>query len=116
MPKAVHRSGCHGHTTARHLPLDHCNLQRQMGVNNLPKVVMRQRDGWESNLQPLSCESDTPTTRLPTKPQTQITGYFSMFVMCCYRPRAACIATSRPSVDFEVGVEDTVCELLTASS
>ena len=34
------------------LPLDHCDLQRQMGVNNLPKVVTRQRGGRESKLQP----------------------------------------------------------------
>jgi len=46
------------------LTLDHCDLQRQMGVNNLHEVVTRQRGGRESNSQPLSCESNTLTTRL----------------------------------------------------
>ena len=34
------------------LLLDYCNLQRHMGVNNLPKVVTRQRGGRELNSQP----------------------------------------------------------------
>jgi len=29
------------------LPLDHCDLQGHVGVNSLPKVVTRQRRGWE---------------------------------------------------------------------
>jgi len=48
MPKAVRRSGCHDKHNSPWpltrqpcmLPLDHCNLQRHMGVNNLPKVVI----------------------------------------------------------------------------
>jgi len=43
------------------LPLDHCDLQRKMGVNNLPKVVIRQRCGRESNSQLDGCEFNCPT-------------------------------------------------------
>jgi len=47
MPKAVHRSGCRDkHNSPRPLTpqsimpsLNHCDLQRHLGVNNLPKVV-----------------------------------------------------------------------------
>ena len=69
VPKAVYRSGCRDkhncpwpHTA---VPLDHWDLQRQMGVNNLLKVVTRQRGGWESNSQQSSCKSNALTTRLP---------------------------------------------------
>ena len=58
MPKAVYRCDCR----AKQLPavrfkpgfpytgvgmssLGHCNLQRHMGVNNLPKVVTEQHHG-----------------------------------------------------------------------
>jgi len=59
VPKAVHCSGCHDkHNCPRPLtlqlcmlPLDHWDLQTQMGVNNLPKVVTRQHGGRELNLQ-----------------------------------------------------------------
>ena len=73
--KAVHRSGCCDKhncpwplTPQSHMlvPLDHCNLQRQMGVNNLPKVVTRQRGSRKSNSQPSSCKSNALTTRLPS--------------------------------------------------
>jgi len=77
VPKAVYHNGCHnkhsfccprwdlnlGPLTLQ-LPLNHCDLQRRMGVNNLPKVVTRQCGGWESNSQPSSCEPNTLTTRL----------------------------------------------------
>ena len=51
LTKAVHRSGCHDkHNWPRPLApqsfmpsLDHCDLQRHVGVNNLPKVVSPQR-------------------------------------------------------------------------
>jgi len=32
--------------------LNHCDLLRHVGVNNLPKVVTRQRRGRELNSQP----------------------------------------------------------------
>jgi len=64
IPKAVHRSGCHDkHNCPRPLtpqtgmlPLDQCDLQTQMDVNNLPKIVTQQHGGWESNSQPSSCQ------------------------------------------------------------
>ena len=40
--------------------LNHCVLLRHVGVNNLPKVVTRQRRGRES--QPASCKSDALAT------------------------------------------------------
>jgi len=43
------------------LPLDHCDLQRHMGVNNLAKVVTRQRGGREWNwTRNLMVASSTP--------------------------------------------------------
>jgi len=42
-----------------------CDLQRNVGVNNLPKVVTRQRRGRELNSQRSSCKSNSITTRLP---------------------------------------------------
>jgi len=73
VPKAVHRSGCrdkHNYpwTLIRQsiIPsLNHCNLPRHVGVNNLPKVVTRQRRGRELNAQPASCKSNAFATRLP---------------------------------------------------
>jgi len=76
MPKAVYHSGCRDEDKCPRWdsnvssltpqsgtsPLDHCNLQRHVGVNNLPKVVTRQRSGWESNLQPLRRESNALIT------------------------------------------------------
>jgi len=54
------------------LSLDHCKLQRHMGVNNLPTVVTSQRGGRKSNSQPSICESNAPTTRLQSHvPQQQ---------------------------------------------
>ena len=58
VPKAVHRSGCrdkHNYQQPLTLqsvmpPLDHCDLQRHVGVNNLPKVVARYNHGRELNL------------------------------------------------------------------
>ena len=38
-----------------------------MGVNNLPKVVTRQRGGRESNLQPSSYKCNAVTTKLLTR-------------------------------------------------
>jgi len=62
VPKAVHRSGCRDkHNWPRPLTpqsimpsLNHCDLPRHVGVNNLPKVVTRQRRGRELNSQPAS--------------------------------------------------------------
>ena len=51
------------------LPLNHCDLQWHVGMNNLPKVVTRQPGGRESNPQPPSCQSDALTTRLPSHPR-----------------------------------------------
>ena len=73
MPKAVHCSGCRDkHNWLRPLTLQsvmpslkHCDLLRQVGVNNLPKVVTQQRRGREVNLQPASCKSNALATRLP---------------------------------------------------
>jgi len=72
MPKAVHRHGCRDKhnwpwplTLQSIMPsLNHCDLLRYVGVNNLPKVVTRQRRGRELNLQPSSCKSNALTTRL----------------------------------------------------
>ena len=68
VPEAVCR-GCYCdslHNWPRHLtpqpytlPLDHCDLQRQTGVNYLPRIVTWQRGGRESNWQP-SVASSTP--------------------------------------------------------
>jgi len=44
-------------------PLDHCNVQKHTGVNNLPEVVIRQRRGRESNS---SCKSKDLSTTLPS--------------------------------------------------
>jgi len=78
------------HTAVRHVPLHRCNLQRHVGVNNLPKVVTRQCGSRELNSQPSSCESNTLTTRLlatcvqnklavhkhlPTTAEVTTTGY-----------------------------------------
>jgi len=74
VPKAVHHSGCRDkHNWLRPLTpqlimpsLNHCDLlPQQVGVNNLPKVVTRQRHGWELNSQPASCKSNALATRLP---------------------------------------------------
>ena len=74
VPKAVHHSGCHDkHNWPRPLilqsimpSLNHCDLLRRMGVNNLPNVVTRQCCGRELNSQPASCKSNTLATRLPS--------------------------------------------------
>ena len=76
-PRLYYHSGCRvRHNCQRPLtlqpctlPLDHCNLWRQMGMNNLPKVVTRLHCGWESNSQPSSCKSNAITTRLPNPTQ-----------------------------------------------
>ena len=76
VPKAVHRSGCRDkHNRSRPLTpqsimpsLNHCDLLRHVGVNNLPKVVTRQRRGRELNSQPASCKSNALATRLPCHP------------------------------------------------
>ena len=64
VPKAIHRSGCRDkHNWPRPLTpqsimplLKHSDLLRHVGVglNNLPKVVTRQRRGRELNSQPAS--------------------------------------------------------------
>jgi len=72
VPKAVHRSGCRDkHNWPRPLTpqsimpsLNHCDLPRHVGVNNLPKVVTRQRRGRELNSQSASCKSNALATRL----------------------------------------------------
>jgi len=45
--------------------VNQCDLQRHVGVNNLPEVVTRQRRGRELNSQPSSCKSNALITRLP---------------------------------------------------
>jgi len=73
VPKAVHRSGCRDACNCSRpltphpdtLPLDHCDLQRHVGLNNLPTVVIRQQGGRESISQPSSCEPDALITGLP---------------------------------------------------
>ena len=73
VPKAVHHSGCRDkHNWPRPLTpqsimpsLNICDLLRHVhGVNNLPKVVTRQRRGRELNSQPASCKSNALATRL----------------------------------------------------
>jgi len=62
MPKTVHRSGYRDKhnwlqpvTPQSIMPLlNHYDLQRQVGVNNLPKIVTRQHHGRELNSQPSS--------------------------------------------------------------
>ena len=55
VPKAVHRSGCRDKhnwprpLTPQPIMLDHCDLLRHVGVNNLPKVVTSQLGGQESD-------------------------------------------------------------------
>ena len=74
VPKAVHRSGCRDkHNWPRPLmpqsimlSLNHSDLPRHVGVNNLPTVVTRQRRGRELNSQPSSCKSNALATRLPS--------------------------------------------------
>ena len=74
VPKTVHRSGCRDkHNWPRPLTpqsiipsLNHCDLLRHVGVNNLPKVVTRHRRGRELNSQPASCKSNALATRLPS--------------------------------------------------
>jgi len=76
MPKAVHRSGCRDkHNWPRPLTplsimpsLNHCDLPRHVGVNNLPKIVTRKRHGRELNSQLASCKSNALATRLPSIP------------------------------------------------
>ena len=43
-----------------------------MGVNSLPKTVIRQRRGCDLNLGPIAPESSTLTTRLPSHPASQV--------------------------------------------
>ena len=74
VPKAVHRSGCHDKrnwprplTQQSIMPsLNRCDLLRHVGVNNLPKVVARQRRDRELNSQPSSCKSNALAIRLPS--------------------------------------------------
>ena len=74
VPKAVHGSGCRDkHNWPRPLtpqsvmpPLDHYDLQRHVGVNNLPKVTTRQCRSRKLNSQPSSCKSNALTTKQPS--------------------------------------------------
>jgi len=83
VPKAVHRSGCRDkHNRPRPLTpqsimpsLNHCDLLRQLGVNSLPTVIIRQRRGRELNSQPSSCKSDASA-----KMFMFIVG---LFLFCC---------------------------------
>jgi len=58
------------------LPLDHCNLQRYVGVNNLPKAVARQCGGRDSNSS--SCKSIALTTRPPGQPLSGTSAYHQL--------------------------------------
>ena len=79
VPKTVHRSGCRDkHNWPRPLTpqsimpsLNNCDPLRHVGVNNLPKVVTRQRRGRELNSQLASCKSNTLATRLPSHPMSE---------------------------------------------
>jgi len=84
VPTAVHRSGWRdkhnwpGPLTLQSIMplLNHCDLLRHVGLNNLPKVVTWQRRGRELNSQPASCKSNALATRLvhlPTSPYTVTT-------------------------------------------
>ena len=46
--------------------LNHCDLPRHAGVNNVPKVVTRQRRGRELNSQRSSCKCNALITGLPS--------------------------------------------------
>ena len=92
VPKAVHRSGCrHKHNWPRPLTpqsimpsLNHCDLLRHVGVNNLPKVVTRQCRGQELNSQPASCKSNALATRLPRQSMF-------MFLLCAKHICRSCV-------------------------
>jgi len=79
VPKAAHRSGCRDkHNWPRPLKpqsimqsLNHCDLLRHLGVNNLP----RQRRGRELNSQPASCKF--MATSLPSQHLSTINMVFS---------------------------------------
>jgi len=85
VPKAIYRSGCRGkHNCPLPLipqsvmpPRNHCDLQRHVGVNNLPKVLTLtpQRRGRELHSQPSSCKSNALTTRLPSNEALCYLGY-----------------------------------------
>jgi len=71
VPKTVYHSGCRDkHNWPRPLTpqsimpsLNHCDLLRHVGVNNLPKVVVRQCGSRELNSQPPSCKSKWDDTQ-----------------------------------------------------
>jgi len=50
------------------LPITLLGQQGTMGVNSLPKTVIRQRRGCDLNRGPSAPESNTQTTRLPSHP------------------------------------------------
>ena len=85
VPKAVHRSGCRDkHNRPRPLTpqsimpsLNHCDIQMHVGVNNLPKVVTRQRRGWQLTSQPSSCKSNAITTSY------RACTHYTTIYMCC---------------------------------
>ena len=93
VPKVVHCSGCRDkHNCPRPLTpqsINHCDLQRHVGVNNLPKVATRQHRGWELNSQPSSCKSNTLITRLPSHPL----GYWAK-LLCIIHTLIVCSKTN----------------------
>jgi len=108
VPKAVHRSGCRDKhnwpqpvTLQSIMPsLNHCDLLRHVGVNNLPKVVTRQRRGRELNSQPASCKSNALATRLPSHPYVKPTYFvnsWSFFLSWQLTPTSLWVLTDKLS-------------------
>jgi len=70
VPKTVHRNGCRDRhnwlqplTPQSIMPsLNHCDLLRHVGLNNLPKVVTWQHCGQELNSQPRNLRVASPMT------------------------------------------------------
>jgi len=89
MPKGVYLSGCHDkHNYPQPLipqsimpPLNHCDLQRHAGVNNLPKLLDNAA-AWNQThkSQPSSCKSTALTTRL----LNHLQSYNGSSVRNCY--------------------------------
>ena len=61
-----------------------------MGVNSLPKTVIRQRRGCDLNLGPIAPESSTLTTRLPSQPAYQVDATSSKQLCAREKGRREC--------------------------
>jgi len=96
VPETAYHNDCHnachyrwhGSNLGSHMPqqgaplLGHCNLHRQIGVKDLPKVTSRQCQptGRDSNLRPLSHKPDALTTG-PSRHTNCTSTYYCQFYM-----------------------------------